>query len=86
LPHFRRRKPQPGAFRSSLGRGRDLSLDSGGNFKGYIGDLCRMAIQGEPDAELKDLLAEIDAIQMAARKPIALVRSAATSMQAPTNC
>jgi len=29
-----------------------------------------MAIQGEPDAELKDLLAEIDAIQMAARKPI----------------
>jgi Xaa-Pro aminopeptidase len=52
------------------GEGDILSLDSGGNFKGYIGDLCRMAIQGEPDAELKDLLAEIDAIQMAARKPI----------------
>jgi Xaa-Pro aminopeptidase len=47
-----------------------LSLDSGGNYKGYIGDLCRMAIQGEPDAELEDLLAEVDAIQMAARKPI----------------
>ncbi len=47
-----------------------LSLDSGGNYKGYIGDLCRMAILGDPDAELKDLLAEIDEIQQAARKPI----------------
>jgi len=47
-----------------------LSLDSGGNIGGYIGDLCRMAILGEPDAELEDLLAEIDAIQMAARKPV----------------
>jgi Xaa-Pro aminopeptidase len=52
------------------GGGDILSLDSGGNYKGYIGDLCRMAIQGEPDAELQDLLAEIDAIQLAARKPI----------------
>ena len=47
-----------------------LSIDSGGNYKGYIGDLCRMAIQGEPDSELEDLLGEVDAIQMAARKPI----------------
>ena len=52
------------------GEGEILSLDSGGNFKGYIGDLCRMAIQGEPDAELEDLLAEVNEIQMAARKPI----------------
>ena len=37
-----------------------LSLDSGGNYHGYIGDLCRMAIQGEPDAELEDMLAEIE--------------------------
>jgi Xaa-Pro aminopeptidase len=47
-----------------------LSLDSGGNYKGYIGDLCRMAMLGEPDAELVDLLAEVEAIQQAARKPI----------------
>ncbi len=47
-----------------------MSLDSGGNYKGYIGDLCRMAIFGEPDAELSDLLAEVDAIQQAARTPI----------------
>ena len=47
-----------------------LSLDSGGNFHGYIGDLCRMAIHGEPDSELVDLLAEIEAIQRASMKPI----------------
>jgi Xaa-Pro aminopeptidase len=52
------------------GAGDILSLDSGGNYKGYIGDLCRMGIQGEPDSELEDLLSEVDAIQMAARKPI----------------
>jgi len=50
--------------------GEILSLDSGGNYRGYIGDLCRMAILAEPDAELQDLLAEVDAIQQAARKPI----------------
>ena len=47
-----------------------LSLDSGGNYHGYIGDLCRMAIHGEPDEELEDLLAEIEHIQRAAMKPI----------------
>jgi Xaa-Pro aminopeptidase len=52
------------------GVGDILSLDSGGNYKGYIGDLCRMAIQGEPDGELQELLGEVDEIQMAARKPI----------------
>jgi Xaa-Pro aminopeptidase len=47
-----------------------MSLDSGGNYHGYIGDVCRMAIQGEPDAELQDLLGEIEAIQRAAMKPM----------------
>jgi len=46
------------------------SLDSGGNYKGYIGDLCRMAILGEPDQELTDILGHVDEIQLAARKPI----------------
>jgi Xaa-Pro aminopeptidase len=49
-------------------KGEIMSLDSGGNYHGYIGDVCRMAIQGEPDAELEDLLAEIDSIQHAAFK------------------
>jgi Xaa-Pro aminopeptidase len=52
------------------GKGDILSLDSGGNYHGYIGDLCRMAIHGEPDAELEDLLAEIEMIQRASMKPI----------------
>ena len=47
-----------------------MSIDSGGNYHGYIGDVCRMAIQGEPDTELEDLLGEIEAIQRAAMKPI----------------
>lgn len=47
-------------------KGEVLSIDSGGNYHGYIGDLCRMGILGEPDPELADLLAEIDAIQHAA--------------------
>ena len=51
-------------------KGEILSLDSGGNYHGYIGDLCRMAIHGEPDAELEDMLADIEAIQRAAMKPI----------------
>ena len=50
--------------------GEVLSLDSGGNYRGYIGDLCRMAIMGEADSELQDLLADVDAIQQATRRPI----------------
>src|ERR1044072_6586515 len=51
-------------------KGDVLSVDSGGNYHGYIGDLARMAILGEPDAELDDLLGEIETIQRAAFKPI----------------
>jgi Xaa-Pro aminopeptidase len=51
-------------------KGDVLSLDSGGNYHGYIGDLARMGIAGEPDGELEDLLAEIEATQQAAFKPI----------------
>jgi Xaa-Pro aminopeptidase len=51
-------------------KGEPLSVDSGGNYHGYIGDLARMGIAGEPDAEMEDLLAEIEATQQAAFKPI----------------
>ena len=47
-------------------QGEVLSLDSGGNFHGYIGDLARMAVLGGPDGELRDCLAEIEAVQRAA--------------------
>lgn len=46
--------------------GEVLSIDSGGNYHGYIGDLCRMGCLGAPDAELQDLLAEVEAVQQAA--------------------
>ena len=47
-------------------KGEVMSIDSGGNYHGYIGDLCRMGVLGEPDAELSDLLAEVDSVQQAA--------------------
>jgi Xaa-Pro aminopeptidase len=50
--------------------GEILSLDSGGNYQGYIGDLCRMGIMGEPDPELEDLLGEVEEVQQTARRPI----------------
>ena len=46
--------------------GEVLSIDSGGNYRGYIGDLCRMGVLGDPDAELQDLLAEVESVQQAA--------------------
>jgi Xaa-Pro aminopeptidase len=58
--HNRAASPQAWA------KGEVLSIDSGGNYHGYIGDLCRMGVLGEPDPELEDLLAEVEAIQQAA--------------------
>lgn len=51
-------------------KGGVLSLDSGGNYHGYIGDVCRMGVAGEPDQELIDLLAEIETIEQASMRPI----------------
>ena len=51
-------------------KGEVLSIDSGGNYHGYIGDICRMAVLGEPDGELQDLLGEIETIQRAAFKAV----------------
>jgi Xaa-Pro aminopeptidase len=45
-------------------------FDSGGNIDGYIGDLCRMGSQGEPEPLQKQVLDELDHVQMAARKPM----------------
>jgi Xaa-Pro dipeptidase len=58
--HNRAASPQTWA------QGEVLSIDSGGNLRGYIGDICRMGVLGEPDAELVDLLAEIETVQQAA--------------------
>jgi Xaa-Pro aminopeptidase len=51
-------------------KGHALSLDSGGNKNGYIGDLARVAVMGKPTQLMKDLLAEVQAIQGAARSAV----------------
>ena len=58
--------------------GNILSLDSGGNKQGYLGDLCRMAVMGEPTPLMEDLLGEIQAVQTAAR---AVVRPGVTGQE-----
>ncbi|GAA3924584.1 Xaa-Pro peptidase family protein [Actinomadura viridis] len=51
--------------------GATLSLDSGGMYRGYIGDLARMGVAAaEPTALQSDLLAEVEAVQQAARVPV----------------
>src|SRR5262249_7304161 len=58
--------------------GRVLSLDSGGQKDGYLGDLARMAVLGQPDARLREALAEIGEVQEAAR---AALRPGATGAE-----
>ena len=53
-----------------LTEGDVISIDSGGNYKGYIGDLSRMGVLGEPDTELSELLQEIEEIQQISRRAI----------------
>ncbi len=59
-----------GASDYVLQEGDIVCLDSGGNYRGYIGDLARMGVIGEPDAQLEALLAEVEAVQQAARQAI----------------
>jgi len=44
-----------------------LSLDSGGMYQGYIGDLARMAVHGEPTARMTELMDQIESIQQLVR-------------------
>lgn len=44
-----------------------LSLDSGGMYEGYIGDLARMAVHGAPTDRMAEIMAEIEAVQQAVR-------------------
>lgn len=58
------------ADRFTWDRGEILSMDSGANLDGYLGDLCRMAVMGEPTALMRDLMSEVRALQDAPRKVI----------------
>jgi Xaa-Pro aminopeptidase len=53
-----------------IAEGDIVSLDSGGSYEGYFGDMCRMGVMGAPDPELEDLLGGIEAVQQAARTVI----------------
>lgn len=44
-----------------------LSLDSGGMYQGYIGDLARMAVHGEPTDRMNELMDQIESIQQLVR-------------------
>jgi Xaa-Pro aminopeptidase len=57
----------PNPSSEPLTAGGKTLIDSGGNYRGYIGDICRPGCFGTPDEELVDLLAEVDAIQQVAR-------------------
>lgn len=50
--------------------GQLLSLDSGAEYAGYIGDFCRMAVQGGPSPRMVEVLEQVQAVQAAARAPI----------------
>jgi Xaa-Pro aminopeptidase len=50
-----------------LAPGDVLSLDSGATCDGWVADLTRMAIAGEPTARHEQLLAQVDGVQQAAR-------------------
>ena len=59
-------EPQPRRLGAGLEKGRSAVDRFWRQFHGYIGDLCRMGVLGEPDAELEDLLAEVEQVQQAA--------------------
>jgi Xaa-Pro aminopeptidase len=44
-----------------------LSLDSGGMYHGYIGDLARMAVHGEPTPRMNELMEQVESIQQLVR-------------------
>lgn len=48
-----------------------LSLDSGGMYQGYIGDLARMAVHGQPTPLMRELMEEIESVQQAVRLVVA---------------
>ena len=66
---------------SSWHEGEIMSLDSGGNYHGYIGDLCRMGILGEPTPSLRTCSARSKRFNRRRGSRFAPGHSAATSMR-----
>lgn len=53
-----------------IGNGEIVSIDTGGHWHGYLADMARMGVLGEPTPLMKDLLNEVGSVQAAARVPI----------------
>ncbi|MBV8101550.1 MAG: aminopeptidase P family protein [Verrucomicrobia bacterium] len=53
-----------------IGNGEIISIDTGGQYHGYLADMARMGVLGEPTALMKELLDEVSSVQAAARTPI----------------
>jgi Xaa-Pro aminopeptidase len=53
-------------FGGRLERGDLISLDSGGRLGGYIGDLCRMAVLGDPNGRMQEALDDVRRVQAGA--------------------
>ncbi|MFY9989333.1 MAG: Xaa-Pro peptidase family protein [Chthoniobacterales bacterium] len=53
-----------------IGNGEIISIDTGGHWHGYLADMARMGVLGEPTPLMKELLDEVSSVQAAARVPI----------------
>jgi Xaa-Pro aminopeptidase len=53
-----------------VGKGEIISIDTGGQWHGYLADMARMGVLGEPTALMKELLDEVSSVQAAARTPV----------------
>jgi Xaa-Pro aminopeptidase len=53
-----------------VGKGEIISIDTGGQWHGYLADMARMGVLGEPSALMRELLDEVSSVQAAARIPI----------------
>ena len=54
----------------TIKKGEIISLDTGGQWHGYLADMARMGVLGEPTQLMKELLDEVASVQAAARTPI----------------
>lgn len=72
------RAPSPRKWRE----GEVICLDSAGYRAGYLGDMARMGVMGEPTSQMKELLDEVETVQQAARKPIQAGRPGADIYEA----
>jgi Xaa-Pro aminopeptidase len=59
-----------GASARRVSEGEVISIDTGGQWRGYLADMARMGVLGEPTALMKELLDEVLSVQTAARTPI----------------